>query len=122
MHALAASHRIVSARVVQYARRGKMHNYRYVLISSLALWMSACNHDNEPPPASADADARGPSSPEDVPTDATTNAGPSTGGTISQAGDVPGAGGGGLGGSGGGVGRSANDGKKDAPSTIGSSP
>jgi hypothetical protein len=101
-----------------------MHKYRYVLISSLALFAFACNHENEPPPASADADARGPSSPDAVPVDATTNVGPSTGGTISQAGDVPGPpGGSGFGGSAGGIGRSANDGKKDgAPSTIGVSP
>ena len=91
----------------------------YALIPSLAL-LFACNHGNEPEPASADADARGPSSPADVPADAMTNAGPSTGGSISQAGDVPGPGGGGFGGMGGGVGRSANDGlKSSAPSTIG---
>lgn len=93
------------------------------LIACFALSIVGCNHENERDPASADADARGPSSPEMVPSDATTNVGPSTGGTISQAGDVPGPGGGGWGGMGGGVGRSANDGSKDvAPSTIGSTP
>lgn len=99
-----------------------MQKIRHVLLGSLALWLCACNHENGPAPASADADARGPSSPDAVPTDATTNVGPSTGGTISQAGDVPGApGGGGFGGAAGGLGRSTNDGTKNpAPSTVGS--
>ena len=98
-----------------------MHRIRYALIVGVALASFACNHENEREPVSADADARGPSSPDQVPSDATTNVGPSTGGTISQAGDVPGPGGGGFGGSGG-VGRSANDGSKDPKSTIGTGP
>ncbi len=100
-----------------------MHRTRYALIVGLALSSFACNHENEREPASADAEARGPSSPDQVPTDATTNVGPSTGGTIGQAGDVPGPGGGGFGGTAGGVGRSANDGSTDAAkSTIGTGP
>ena len=101
-----------------------MHRIRYGLIVGIALASFACNHENERDPASADADARGPSSPDQVPSDATTNVDPSTGGTIGQAGDVPGPpGGAGFGGTGGGVGRSANDGSKDpARSTIGTGP
>jgi hypothetical protein len=101
-----------------------MQKIRYGLIAGFALSILACNHENERDPATADADARGPSSPDAVPIDATTNVGPSTGGTIGQAGDVPGPlGGGGYGGFAGGLGRSSNDGSKDsAPSTIGSGP
>jgi len=102
-----------------------MHKIPCVLISTFALLAFACNHENERDPAAADADLRGPSSPESVPSDATTNVVPSSGGSISQAGDVPGPGGGfgGTSGSGGGVGRSGNDGTKDAaPSTIGTQP
>ncbi len=98
-----------------------MFKVRYALMSSLALLAFACNHENQRDPAAADADLRGPSSPDSVPVDATTNVTPSSGGSIGQAGDVPGPGGGfgGSAGMGGGVGRSANDGMKDAPSTIG---
>lgn len=95
-----------------------MFKYRYVLISSLALSLVGCNREAEREPAAADADARGASSPDAVPDDATTNVDPSTGGTIGRAGDIPGPGGGGFGGYAGGVGRSANDGTA-APSAIG---
>jgi hypothetical protein len=100
-----------------------MFQIRYPLITSLALLFSACNHENEPTPASsADADARAPSASDSVPPDTAKNFDDNTGG-INRAGDVPGPlGGGGLGGLGGGVGRSANDGKDAPPSTIGSSP
>lgn len=83
-----------------------MRKVRHVLIISAALSIVACNHESEREPASPDADARGPSSPDAVPSDATTNVSPSTGGSISQAGDVPGPpGGGGFGGAAGGLGR-----------------
>lgn len=100
-----------------------MFNTRYALITSLFLLSFACNHENERDPASgSDADARAPSSSEAMPSDNAANF--DTGGTENRANDVPGpVGGTGIGGFAGGVGRSANDGSKDAaPSTIGSTP
>ncbi|HYQ14241.1 MAG TPA: hypothetical protein VEQ58_00730 [Polyangiaceae bacterium] len=92
----------------------------YIIISSFAFSLAACNHENEPAPSTGtDADARAPSASDAVPADNAQNFDTSSGGTISQAGDVPETSGGtNLAGTGGGVGRSANDGK-DAPSTIG---
>ncbi|HYP88284.1 MAG TPA: hypothetical protein VEQ59_09020 [Polyangiaceae bacterium] len=94
-----------------------MFQIRYfIIVSSLAL-LAACNHENNPDPAvGTDADARAPSASEATAPDNAQNFDTSSGGTISQAGDVPETTGGSTSGSGGGVGRSANDGK-DAPST-----